>query len=85
MARIDSLRRTGKCSANRITIDLRAEGVRIGRRTITRRLPRLDLGGRRFLDSTGACNRKPRGSSPAGGGHMVHLDVKKVGRVRRRG
>lgn len=81
VAQIESLRRSRKWSANRITVHLRSEGIALSRRTITRQLRRLGLHRRRFLDPTGASNRTPRRIIARWPGHMVHLDVKKVGRI----
>ena len=81
VARIESLRRARKWSANRLIVELRAEGVVLSRRTVTRHLHHLGLGRRRFLDPTGACNRTPRRITARWPGHMLHLDVKKVGRI----
>lgn len=81
IARIETWRRTEKWSAARITHELAEHGVRINRRTVTRHLSRLGLGRRRFLDPTGESNRKPGTITARWPGHMVHLDVKKVGRI----
>lgn len=48
---------------------------------MTRHLTRLGLGRRRFLDPGGENNRKPGKITARWPGHMVHLDVKKVGRI----
>lgn len=81
VTRIEELRRGHKWSANRITHELAAAGVPVARRTVTRLLGQLGLGRRRFLDPTGASNRTPRRIQARWPGHMVHLDVKKVGRI----
>ena len=81
VARIEGLRRNHTWSANRITHELTAEGVPIGRRTVTRILRQLGLGRRRFLDPTGHNNRQPRRILARWPGHMVHLDVKKTGQI----
>lgn len=60
VSRIESLRRSRTWSANRISLELRVEGVPLARRTVTRHLRRLGLQRRRFLDPTGASNRAPR-------------------------
>lgn len=78
---IESWRRVHKWSASRITYELAAAGYRINRRTVTRHLTRLGVGRRRLLDPTGANNRKPGTITARWPGHMVHLDVKKVGRI----
>ncbi len=48
-------------------------------RTVSRHLAHLGLNRRRFLDPTGATNRAPRRIAAHWPGHMVHLDIKKVG------
>ncbi|GAB3473743.1 hypothetical protein GCM10027521_00870 [Amycolatopsis cihanbeyliensis] len=50
-------------------------------RTVGRHLAQLGLNRRRFLDPTGASNRVPRRITARWPGHMVHLDVKKVGAI----
>lgn len=81
VATIEQWRRDHKWSAQRITDELANAGVTINRRTVTRHLARLGLGQRRFIDPDGDNNRKPRKITARWPGHMVHLDVKKVGRV----
>lgn len=81
IAQIEAWRRERKWSAARITHELTAHDVRINRRTVTRHLTRLGLGRRRFLDPTGQANRVPGRITARWPGHMVHLDVKKVGRI----
>jgi transposase len=78
---IETWRRDQKWSAQRITHELAELGVTINRRTITRHLTRLGLGHRRFLDPSGESNRAPGTIHARWPGHMVHLDVKKVGRI----
>lgn len=81
VARIEDLRRTQKWSAARIASELHADGVSISRRTVSRHLHVLGLNHRRFIDPNGESNRKPRRITARWPGHMVHLDVKKVGRI----
>jgi transposase InsO family protein len=78
---IEAWRRDQKWSATRITHELGELGYRINRRTVTRHLTRLGLGRRRLLDPCGESNRKPGTITAHWPGHMVHLDVKKVGRI----
>lgn len=78
---IETWRRDHKWSAARITHELAESGYRINRRSVTRHLARLGLGHRRFLDPCGDNNRKPGTITARWPGHMVHLDVKKVGRI----
>ncbi|MFD7815240.1 IS481 family transposase [Streptomyces sp. NPDC059785] len=80
--RIEQLRRDNKWSARRITLELASQGVRISERTVGRWLARLGINQRRFLDPDGSTNRRPSTRIVARYlGHMVHLDVKKVGRI----
>ncbi len=81
VARIEAMRREHKWPASRITFELGNEGVPISRRCVSRHLRRLGLHRRRFIDPTGASNRKPRTITARRPGHMVHLDVKKAGRI----
>jgi len=78
---IETWRREKKWSASRITHELAVGGFTINRRTVTRHLSRLGLGQRRFLDPSGEPNRQPGKITARWPGHMVHLDVKKVGRI----
>ncbi|GAB1511109.1 helix-turn-helix domain-containing protein [Actinophytocola sp. KF-1] len=79
VARIEAMRRDHKWSARRITIELAGEGITVSVRTVSRQLAHLGLNQRRFLDPTGETNRQPRRVHARWPGHMVHLDVKKVG------
>lgn len=79
--RIEQLRRDRKWSARRISTELAGEGITISTRTVSRHLVHLGLNRRRFLDPTGETNRTPRKIHARWPGHMVHLDVKKVGQI----
>ncbi len=68
VARIEDLRRTQKWSASRIVFELRDEGIRISRRTVSRHLLALGLNRRKFIDSTGDSTANHAKSSPAGPG-----------------
>lgn len=81
LARIEELRREHKWSASRITFELHGDGVAISRRTVTRHLAELGLNRRRFIDPNGETNRQVQTITAKRPGHMVHLDVKKVGRI----
>lgn len=81
ITRIEHMRRAHKWSAARITHELAADGVVISRRTVTRHLATLGLNQRRFIDPNGEVNREPRKITARRPGHMVHVDVKKVGRI----
>jgi transposase len=77
----ETWRREHKWSAQRITDELANVGFVINRRTVSRHLTQLGLGKRRFIDPNGDSNRKPGKITARWPGHMVHLDVKKVGRI----
>lgn len=81
VARIEDLRRTQKWCASRIVFELRDEGIQISRRTVSRHLLALGLNCRKFIDPNGDSNREPRKIIARRPGHMVHIDVKKVGRI----
>lgn len=83
--RIEALRRDKKWSARRIAIELNAElsaaGTTVSVATVGRWLVRLGLNHRRHLDPDGDDNRKPGRITARYPGHMIHVDVKKVGRI----
>jgi transposase InsO family protein len=79
--RIETMRRERKWSASRIAFELEQDGTPVSRRTITRLLEQLGLNRRRFIDPNGKVNRQPQQIIAARPGHMVHIDVKKVGRI----
>jgi transposase InsO family protein len=81
VARIEVLRRTRKWSAARIAFELHSDGIEISRRTVSRHLVALGLNRRQFIDPNGQPNREPRRIIGRHPGHMVHIDVKKVGRI----
>lgn len=81
IAQIEDWRRVKKWPATRITHELAQQGIAMNRRTVTRHLTRLGLGRRRFIDPNGEPNRAPGKITARWPGHMVHLDVKKVGRI----
>jgi transposase InsO family protein len=81
VARIEELRRDRKWSARRIRVELGNEGVSISVRTVGRVLARLGLNRRKFLDPNGQDNRAPQKIIARWPGHMMHVDVKKVGRI----
>ncbi|GAA4891996.1 IS481 family transposase [Streptomonospora salina] len=81
VATIEIWRREHTWSAARITAELAAGGIVLDRRTVTRHLARLGLARRRFIDPAGGTNRVPGRIVARWPGHMVHLDVKKVGRI----
>lgn len=79
--RIEAMRREHKWSASRIAFELSQEGAPVSRRTITRLLAQLGLNRRKFIDPNGETNREPQKILAKRPGHMVHLDVKKSGRI----
>ncbi len=82
IARIETLRRGKKWSARTITAELVGDGVRISVSTVGRWLVRLGISHRRDLDPAGASNCQPAKKIIARyPGHMIHVDVKKVGRI----
>jgi transposase InsO family protein len=82
VARIEMLRRDRKWSARKIAGELATEGHAVSTRTVGRWLERLGINRRRFLDPNGQVNRKPPNTIIARyPGHMVHVDIKKVGRI----
>ncbi len=81
VARIEQLRREHKWPASRIACELHADGTIVSRRTITRHLAQLGLNRRRFIDPNGENNREIKTITAKHPGHMVHLDVKKSGRI----
>ena len=81
VARIEELRRDKKWSARRIALELADEGIKISIRTVGRHLAMLGLNRRRFLDPDGDVNRVPGRIIARYPGHMIHLDVKKAGKI----
>lgn len=81
VTRIEHLRRTRKWSARLIAAELAAEGIRVSPATVGRWLVRLGLNRRRFLDLDGEPLRVPGRIVARYPGHMIHVDVKKVGRI----
>ncbi|MFB8026878.1 MULTISPECIES: IS481 family transposase [unclassified Streptomyces] len=79
--RIEAMRREHKWPASRIAFDLDEIGIMVSRRTVTRLLAHLGLNRRRFIDPDGDTNRMPKTIVAKRPGHMVHVDVKKVGRI----
>lgn len=79
--RIEEMRREHKWSASRIAFELHQGGTPVSRRTITRLLAQLGLNRRKFIDPNGDTNRELRKIIAKRPGHMVHIDVKKTGRI----
>lgn len=81
VAQIEEVRREHKWPASRIAFELQREQVLVSRRTVTRLLGQLGLNRRRFIDPSGESNREPQKIVARRPGHMVHIDVKKAGRI----
>ena len=79
---IERLRRKHKWSARRIHRHLAERAIEISLRTVGRWLHRLGISRLRDLTPEGENSRRVPGRIRAAWpGHMVHLDVKKVGRI----
>src|SRR5665647_3564408 len=72
-ARFDELGEVG--------LELRGRGHVVSVATVGRWLVRLGINRRRDIDPDGSTNRTPGKITARYPGHMVHLDVKKVGRI----
>lgn len=81
ISRIEQHRRVHKRSASRLAFELNSDGIEITRRTTTRHLADLGLNHRRFIDPNGETNREPQKIVTSRPGHMVHINVKKVGGI----
>ncbi|WP_462417904.1 IS481 family transposase [Kytococcus sp. Marseille-QA3725] len=80
---IESWRREHKWTARRITHELlHTHGYRCAVRTVTRWLDRLGLNRLRDITPAGDTLRAPGRITARYPGHMVHMDVKKIGRLR---
>lgn len=73
--------RAKKWSARRITLELNQTGVVISVATVTRWLHRLGLARLDHLDADGQPLRAPGTITAHWPGHMIHVDIKKVGRI----
>ena len=78
---IDRWRRDHKWSARRIHLELARLGHHCCLRTVSRWLKRLGINRRRDLDPTGENNRQVGTITARFPSHMLHLDVKKVGKI----
>ncbi|WP_290658638.1 IS481 family transposase [Kocuria sp.] len=78
---IDTWRRQKKWSARRITHELAIHGHTCAVRTVSRWLHRLGISRRKDLDPIGENNRAPATITAFFPGHMIHLDVKKLGKI----
>lgn len=75
------MRRENKWPASRIAFELHKDKTPVVRRTITRLLAQLGLNHQKFIDPNGENNREPQKINAERPGHMVHIDVKKAGRI----
>lgn len=78
---IESWRRELKWTARQIQRELQGHGHQVSLATIGRWLVRLGINPRRDLDPDGTINRVSGTITAKYPGHMLHLDVKKVGRI----
>jgi transposase InsO family protein len=76
-----AIMRKKKWSARRIVRELANENVTISVATVTRWLRRLGVNRLDHLDVDGEPLRKPGTIKAWWPGHMIHIDVKKVGRI----
>ncbi|CCW11112.1 hypothetical protein QLG13_08525 [Rhodococcus aetherivorans] len=81
VARIEQLRREKKWSARRIALEPATDGFPLSVRIVSRHPAHPRVNRRRFLDPPGDSNREPRRIVAHWPGHMVHVDIKKVGRI----
>ncbi|MEZ7704208.1 DDE-type integrase/transposase/recombinase, partial [Micrococcus luteus] len=82
VTQILTLRRECKWSARRIHHHLVSEGHRVCLRTVGRWLHRLGISRLPDLAPTGEdLRQRPQKITARGPGHMVHLDVKKIGKI----
>ncbi len=83
VAEIEFMRRTPtrKWSASLITFELRMDGMVIARRTVSTILRNLGLNRRRFIDPNGETKRKPQFIVAKRPGQMLHVDIKRVGKI----
>ena len=81
VAVIEGWRREHKWSARAIHLELTRTGHDVSVATVGRWLVRLGISRRRDIDPDGSTNRKARAITARYPGHMVHVDVKKVGRI----
>lgn len=78
---IETWRRERKWTTRQIARELATHGHTVSVATVGRWLVRLGINRRRDLDPDGSSNRVTGKITARFPGHMVHLDVKKVGRI----
>lgn len=81
VTRIADLRREHKLSPRLIVRELAGEGREIGLATVHRWLVRLGISRLRDRDVTGNSNRQVRRIQAREPGHMIHVDVTKIGAI----
>ncbi len=75
------LRRQQKDTARQIHLDLTGEGTAISQVTVAHWMARLGISRRRDIDPGGYTNRRVNKIVARYPGQMIHLDVKKLGRI----
>src|SRR5690625_3143341 len=80
-ARDETLPREHEPASDRTTLELDELRCSTTRRAVTRHLPQLGRGRQRFIGPGGESNRKPVKINARWPGHVVLLEVKKVGRI----
>ena len=78
---IETWRRTHKWTARQIHLELIRTGHTVSLATVSRWLVRLGINRHRDIDPDGQTNRTTTAITARYPGHMVHLDVKTVGRI----
>ncbi|KGM08674.1 transposase [Cellulomonas bogoriensis 69B4 = DSM 16987] len=78
---IERLRRDHKWTVRRIHLELTRTGHRVSSATVSRWLTRRGINRRRDIDPDGSTNRSTGRITARYPGHIIHLDVKKVGRI----
>lgn len=81
VAQIERWRREHKWTARQIHLQLTRTGHPVSLATVSRWLVRLGINRRADIDPDGSSNRTAGRITARYPGHMVHLDVKKVGRI----
>lgn len=79
--KIETWRREDKWTARAIHLELVRTGHDVSLATVGRWLRRLGISRRRDIDPEGSTNRRGQRITARYPGHMVHIDVKKVGRI----
>ncbi|MEU4842473.1 hypothetical protein [Nocardia testacea] len=77
---IEELRRNQRWPLARIDLELEDDGVAMSRRTVMRYLAAL-ANRRRFVNFNGEPERGPQKVTTKRPSHMIHIDVRQVGRI----